>query len=78
MLETITVDVSQGSLQRFVEGACLAAHDHLPVCDMVYSEINGLWATATHNEIAFIRWKPSSCECRYNEVVLTFFFKLSL
>ena len=69
---------SQGSFQKFVEGTCFVAHDHSPVCDMAYSEINGLWATATQNEIAFIQWKPSACECPGNRVVPAFFFTPSL
>ena len=60
---------SQCSIQKFVEGTCLAAHDHLPIWGMAYSETNGLWATATHNEIAFIQWKPTACECPCNEAV---------
>ena len=40
--------------QHFIEAVSLAAHDHLPVLAIAYSDALNLWATATHNEIAFI------------------------
>lgn len=49
--------------QHFIEAVSLAAHDHLPVLAIAYSDALNLWATATHNEIAFIRWKRSDCKC---------------
>jgi len=52
---------SQGFLQRSIDGTCVVAHAHLPIHDMVYSKVNGLWAVATHNEVAFIQWKPNNC-----------------
>lgn len=48
--------------QRFIEAVSLAAHDRLPVLAMAYSDTLNLWATATHNEIGFIRWKQSDCK----------------
>lgn len=40
----------------------IAAHEHLLVLAMDYSDTLNLWATATHNEINFIRWKRSDCK----------------
>lgn len=39
----------------------IAVHDHLPVLAMAYSDALNCWATATHNEINFIRWRPRDC-----------------
>ena len=40
----------------------IAVHDRLPVLAMAYSDILNVWATATYNEISFVRWKRSDCE----------------
>ena len=29
---------------------------------MAYSDTLNLWATATHNEINFVQWRPSDCD----------------
>jgi hypothetical protein len=48
--------------QRFIEAVSLAVHDRLPVLAMAYSDTLESWATATHNEINFVRWKRSDCK----------------
>jgi hypothetical protein len=48
--------------QRFIEAVSLIAHDRLPVLAMAYSDTLKSWATATHNEINFVRWKRSDCK----------------
>lgn len=56
------MNIRSSSSQNFVEAASLAAHDRLPVLAMAYSDTLKSWATATHNELNFIRWKRSDCE----------------
>jgi len=48
--------------QHFIEAVSIAVHDHLPVLAMDYSDTLSVWATATNNEIAFVRWKRSDCK----------------
>lgn len=74
------MSISRDPFQRFIEAASLVAHDHLPVRDMAYSEANGLWATATYNEIAFIQWKSSNCEylCQEISFILHLVFRVFL
>jgi len=50
------------SSQHFIEAVSLAVHDRLPVLAMAYSNTLKSWATASHNEINFIRWKRSDCK----------------
>lgn len=62
--------------QRFIEAVSIAVHDHLPVVAMAYSDTLNCWATATYNEINFVRWKRNEC----NPLVTQYFalFQLSL
>lgn len=48
--------------QHFIEAVSLAVHDRLPVLAMAYSDTLKSWATATNNEINFVRWKRSDCK----------------
>ena len=48
--------------QKHIEAASLVAHERSPVCAIAYSEEIQTWATATNNEIRFIKWKRADCE----------------
>jgi len=51
--------------QKYIEAASLVAHERSPVCAIAYSEEIQTWATATNNEIRFIKWKRADCEQHY-------------
>ena len=51
----------------------IAVHDRLPVLAMAYSDVLNVWATATYNEISFVRWKRSDCEFSTTTVRTRFF-----
>ena len=50
------------ALQNYIRAVSLAVHDRLPVLAMAYSDTINSWATATYNEINFVRWKRGDCK----------------
>lgn len=48
--------------QYYIRAVSLAVHHHLPVLAMAYTDTLNFWATATYNEINFVRWKRNDCK----------------